>query len=233
MLPSEASRENGAHRRASCACQDQLLVARIPEHSQRRRRRICRQQLGVQQCVIVLYLMGISPVLMQQCEHDYISWPREQCTQPCPATENVQCGYDTAAKVTRYQSDYCCLCVAIDGGAFKPFLCPGSANPSPATRQVSVVEAHFLANLTSQTYLANLSSNPHLQLTHAPVPGTDQRIHRRAACVGHGARSGRGRCADVICSNHTRPVAVERPFQLPRSFRDSSCNPLEQLPSHQ
>ena len=85
--------------------------------------------------MLALCLIGLPiAVRAQNCQRDYIAWPREQCTQRCPAA--VKCSYDTDRTVTRYQADYCCLCVSDGQGTYEAFMCAGSASPRPANRQV-------------------------------------------------------------------------------------------------
>lgn len=84
-------------------------------------------------CLAFLHVVG---GLSSQCSQDYIAWPQEQCTLPCPE-QQVRCGYDTTIPVTRYQSEYCCLCIPSDAGTYKPFLCAGSAWPQPTPAEVS------------------------------------------------------------------------------------------------
>lgn len=88
-------------------------------------------------CVLVLCFAGLPSALMQQCSPEYIAFPKHQCTEPCPAPESARCGYDTTIYVDRGGTDYCCLCVPSGQGQYQPFLCPGSAQPRPASPKVS------------------------------------------------------------------------------------------------
>ena len=88
--------------------------------------------------VLVLCFAALPSALMQQCAPEYIAFPREQCTEPCPAPDSARCGYDTTMYVERGDTSYCCLCVPSGQGQYQPFLCPGSAQPRPASPKVSL-----------------------------------------------------------------------------------------------
>ncbi len=79
-------------------------------------------------------LVGLPAARAQFCEHDYIAWPREQCTLPCPV--EMKCSYNSVRTVKRYAADYCCLCNGDGQGRYWASMCPGSARPPPAARQV-------------------------------------------------------------------------------------------------
>ena len=120
----------GAHRRCAQTAEASELV-----HGSAHIRGVRQRREGAVACVLALCLIGHPmAVRTQNCPHDYIAWPREQCTQRCPAA--FKCSYDASRTVTRYQADYCCLCVSDGQGNYEAFMCAGSAKPRPAGRQV-------------------------------------------------------------------------------------------------
>ena len=167
-----------------------------------RLRGVRRRREGVVGWVIAMCLIGLPiAVRAQNCQQDYIAWPREQCTQRCPAA--VKCSYDTDRTVTRYQADYCCLCVSDGQGEYEAFMCAGSASPRPANRQVPcrAPADHYQAR-------GKQSRRRCTDKGCASGAGAIQRDSPRPAASCDGARTIRRRRADVLCA-HIRGPAPE------------------------
>ena len=159
-----------------------------------RLRGVRRRREGVVGWVITMCLIGLPiAVRAQNCQQDYIAWPREQCTQRCPAA--VKCSYDTDRTVTRYQADYCCLCVSDGQGEYEAFMCAGSASPRPANRQVPcrAPADHYQAR-------GKQSRRRCTDKGCASGAGAIQRDSPRPAASCDGARAIRRRRADVLCA---------------------------------
>jgi len=97
-----------------------------------------RRRTGEWKGLVLVVLACLPFASMQQCSSDYISWPREQCTEDCPKMNDVEkpsrCRYDTIIYTSK--QDHCCLCVSDQDGVYTPKLCPGSLKNRPPAKQV-------------------------------------------------------------------------------------------------
>ena len=177
----------GAHRRCAQTAEASELV-----HGSAHIRGVRQRREGAVACVLALCLIGLPmAVRTQNCPHDYIAWPREQCTQRCPAA--FKCSYDASRTVTRYQADYCCLCVSDGQGNYEAFMCAGSAKPRPAGRQVP-------CRAPADHSRRGKQGRRWTDKGCVCGAGALQRDNQRPAASGDGARAIRRRRADVLCA---------------------------------
>ena len=141
-----------------------------PTEWSRRRRSLAARSACLQGArgwaLILCLLMGLPLVVVQQCGRQYIEWPRQQCTWPCPHRHSVCKGSSTVINIDVDESSYCCLCVLNErGSAYEAVLCPGSAEPRPNPTGTTVQQYNGTIRKEQDTVTVQVPEGASGQLT--------------------------------------------------------------------